>query len=180
MTTLVDFIKNNPVSDSEPDLEVGDSLGTRTIDGINYVILTKKDSTIITIDKTEFDRLSDIKHELLEKEFPDIPFSICLPDDELVKLDEPFTDEPVIFIRDRRASEHSYMWHEVPEEIRNKYNSNIKIEKMGGNPITLRQIINEMAITDEYSKMEEAMDDHRFLEGFDRSTPIQYFASFGS
>ena len=180
MTTLVDFIKNNPVPDSGPHMETGESLGRHIIDGINYHILTKLDGTTIKTDQTNYDKWADIKYKLLNQEFPNLPFCMDTRDEELIKLDLPFTEEPVIFIRDNRASKHSYMWDGVPEDIRNKYNSNIRIQQIDNKPITLRQIINQMAITDEYSKMEESMDDHRFLEGFDQSTPIQYSVSFGS
>jgi hypothetical protein len=34
----------------------------------------------------------DRLYELINLEFPDCPFSICLPEEELLRLDEPFCD----------------------------------------------------------------------------------------
>ena len=163
-----------------PDIKLGDSYGQHEIDGVQYAVLTNADGTVIKTNITGLAKWDETKYNLIEHEFPNLPFSICLDDDDLIKLDEPFTEEPVIFVKDDRASKTSYSWHLVDELERNQYNSNIKIEKRGDNSITLRQIILEMSNTEEYSKINEIGDDHRFLEGFDQPTPIQFVASFGS
>ena len=46
----------------------------------------------------------------MKDEFPSYPFSIGLDDELLLKLDDPFTDEPVIFINDDRSTDSNYYW----------------------------------------------------------------------
>ena len=178
--SLVEFLKHNPMPEGEPKTEVGDSYTEYEIDGVPHSIITKVDGTVIKTNIAERTKWSETKHNLLEQEFPNIPFQICLAHTELISLDEPFTDEPVVFVKDDRACKYSYYWKLWPELERNRYNTNIKISKKGDNPITLRQIILEMAATDEYQMVADAGDNHIFLEWLQPRTPIQYAAWFGS
>ena len=181
MVSLVDFLKNNPMPNPGPQLKVGDRSTEKTINGRIYETITRANGTKIETDITDYKKWDDQRQELLEKEFPDnLPFSICLSDDDLINLHGPFTQEPVIFIRDNRANEHSYMWQNVSEQERNRYNSNFRVKKQGDRAITLRQIILEMSRVAEYRLIEQTGEEHCFLEGFDQTSPIQYVTSFGS
>ncbi len=180
MSKLIEFLKNSPRPETGPKLEVGDSLSHSTVNGRIFNTITKVDGTVIKTDDTENQKWFDLRCQLIEDEFSNLPFTVCLDDDELLELDEPFTDEPVIFIRDNRASEHSYMWHDIDELERNRYNSNFRVKRQGDKPITLRQIINEMGRVAEYKLINEAGEEHRFFEGLEKRSPIQYLAFFGS
>ena len=100
----------------------------------------------------------------MKDEFPSYPFSIGLDDELLLKLDDPFTDEPVIFINDDRSTDSNYYWKGISQSEKNKHNRNIKIEQVDGQKITLRQILLKMSKTQEYLKIEESGYPHHFLE----------------
>ncbi len=93
------------------------------------------------------------RFNLYDREFPNYPFRIALDDDELLKLDEPFTDEPEIFIRDNRSSVMAWQEGYKPSSVSNLHDTNINIKKIGNTSITLRQILEEMANTPEYKKV---------------------------
>ncbi len=90
------------------------------------------------------------RFNLYDREFPNYPFRIALDDDELLKLDEPFTDEPEIFIRDDRSRKCGWKDDYVPDYVSNLHDTNISVKQIDNKPITLRQILEKMAKTPEY------------------------------
>ena len=128
ISNLVNFLESNPSPSKGPDIEVGDSYGIRERDGRSYGILTKKDGSITEVDVTHQEKWYDQYFDLIKNEFPSCPFTISLDADLLIKLDEPFTDEKVIFVKDDRATDDNYYWDGISQSDRSKHNSNIKIE----------------------------------------------------
>ena len=115
----------------------------------------------------------------LHKQFPNCPFDIeCVK--HIKELDEPITQLTGIIIKDDRANEHNFYYHELPTEERNKYINYLGITRTD-KPITLRQIINAMISSPHYNNDTVKNDDHSFLEGFDISeNGVLFTASFGS
>lgn len=113
-----------------------------------------------------------------DKEFPDVPFSISLPDEYLDKLDEQFTDEDIIIIKDDRTD--SYYYSKCSKEYKKKFINNMVIKATKNNKITLRQIINKMIKNKHYSNEVVIQDNHNFLEGFAKINDNMYMPFFGS
>jgi hypothetical protein len=133
-----------------------------------------------TLDKIDDEYMNGLM-DIINNEFPNAPFNISLDDEELLNLDEPFTNEKVIFIKDGRQNEYSYYYKQVIlDGTINKYCDYMKIEQINNNPITLRQIINNMIKSEHYNDDDVKQDDHKFLEGFEKQTDIQYEVFFGS
>lgn len=106
--------------------------------------------------------------EELEKQFPNSPFRISLPEiktiNDLYKLDEPFTTKKIIFLYDDRINTIEPFYPNCvkcsSEELK-KFNNCIPIMvDNGSNFITIRQIINDM-IEDPYYNDEELINYHK-------------------
>lgn len=155
MSSLVEFLKNS----KEPDEPKFDENGA-------------------LIDDHKDEEYYEKLFELTDLEFPDCPFSISLGREDLLNLDEPFTEEPVIFIKDDRTN--SYYYDNLTQSEKNEYINYTKVEQIDAKPITLRQVLNSMSEDPHYRIPAVIEDDHRFLEFFDKKTDIQYEMFFGS
>ena len=182
MCELITFLKTEIQPTSTPDdyYHIGCTHTTTLIDGDKYGILTKLNGKSITINESASDRWYTRYYELIAIAFPNAPFDISLSVEELLNLDEPFTDERTIVIKDTRATPKKYYWEEYTQSELNKYISHIIVKKPNNQSITLRQILNVMINNDEYKKMAELDEPHMFLEGFQKTTKIQYTSCFGS
>ena len=182
MSELISFLKTETEPPSAPDdYYHTNCLQTKnTIDGIKYCTFKKPNGDSITINESAYDEWHERYMELIENEFPNAPFTISLSNDEIIALDDPFTEEHSIIIKDDRASLSNYYWENVPHSELSKYISYVVVKKMGDTPITLRQILNVMIHSDEYKKMDELGEPHCFLELFQKTTKIQYESCFGS
>jgi len=134
-------------------------------------------------DEIDKDFYFETMYELTDKEFPNCPFSISLPTEELIKLDKPFTDQKTIVIRDDRAcSPFKYIGFSEGDPRRELFSSYTIVTQRNGQPITLRQVLKKMITTPEYHKMCDAGVNHRFLESIyeKKTTSIQYGLGWGS
>ena len=125
----------------------------------------------------------EIKHtkllEDLDSIFPNCPFSIdCI--DSIKELDEVFTEEKDIIIKDNRANEFNYYYSNLENNDLSQYVDYLVIKQKNDTPITLRQVLTEMSESLHYNNDIVKGDDHIFLEGFDKTTDIEYSAFFGS
>jgi len=153
MSKLLSFLRETP----EPErfqTEVGDSRYSTKINGIDYDIYTSKKGVIT---KKKCSNYYDTVIKLIKKEFPDSPFHVSLSTNDLLQLDEPFTNENYIII------------------ITKRYQCQVLIERLDNTPITLRQILNKLINTTEYN----AYTGH-FLQYFEKNNNIQYTACFGN
>ena len=119
--------------------------------------------------------------EDLDLAFPNCPFFIsCV--NSMQKLDEKFTDEQLIIIKDDRAKYWSLWFEDFTEEEANEYINYTVVKASYSQPITLRTIIQAMTDDGHYSNFYTLRDSHRFLEGFDKSSELDilYTCSFGS
>lgn len=119
-------------------------------------------------------------HNLLMDEFPNAPFSICLPYCELIKLDKPFSNEKVVVIHDDRASHTNYYYKDVPLSDINQFRDYLVIKQKNNKCITLRDVLHEMIQSPHYNHSIISKDPHCFLEAFFQTSPIQYNPFFGS
>ena len=128
----------------------------------------------------DFDEIKYIKLlEELDAIFPNCPFSIsCIND--IKQLDETFTEKKDIIIKDDRANEFNYYYSNLPKNELPKYVDYLVIKQKNDTPITLRQVLTEMSDSLHYNNDIVKGDDHIFLEGFDKTTDIEYSAFFGS
>jgi hypothetical protein len=128
----------------------------------------------------EFDEIKYIKLlEELDAIFPNCPFSIsCIND--IKQLDETFTEKKDIIIKDDRANEFNYYYSNLNKNELAQYTNYLVIKQKNDVPITLRQILTEMSHSTHYNNSIIMKDDHRFLEGFDKMTDIEYISCFGS
>ena len=125
----------------------------------------------------------EIKHTKLLEElddiFPNCPFSIvCIND--IKQLDETFTEKKDIIIKDDRANEFNYYYSNLPKNELPQYVDYLVIKQKNDTPITLRQVLTGMSDSLHYNNDIVKGDDHIFLEGFDKTTDIEYSAFFGS
>ena len=127
----------------------------------------------------EFDEIKYIKLlEELDAIFPNCPFSIsCIND--IKQLDETFTEKKDIIIKDDRANEFNYYYSNLNKNELAQYTNYLVIKQKNHVPITLRQILNTIINVQEYKDMVKYTD-HNFLEGFSKTTDIQYNTFFGS
>jgi len=115
----------------------------------------------------------------LDEIFPNCPFTIsCIED--IKELDETFTEEKTIIIKDDRASETNYYYSEFNKNQLAQYVDYLVIKQKDDKPITLRQILTEMSNSPHYNDEVVIGDDHRFLEFFEQNTDIEYTMFFGS
>ena len=118
-------------------------------------------------------------NEQLDSIFPNCPFVISCIDD-INELDNPFTNEKNIIIKDNRASDSNYYYSNLSKNELSQYVDYLVITQKNNKPITLRQIITEMSNSPHYNEDIITGDFHCFLDGFDKTTDIEYPASFGS
>ena len=177
---LVEFLTTNPKPVSKlPELQVGDSLSYSDRNGVTYVVHTTKDGLRTEEDNTLQDAWFKTKNELLDAEFPDCPFHICLDDSELCMLDEPFTTEVTLTVIDDRACSEFFGFDE-DDPRRQTLFSSIEVSQVDGRPITLRQILTRMIQTPSYAEIAQHTN-HNFLECFVRDfSPRTYTSCFGS
>lgn len=116
-------------------------------------------------------------HARWEKEFPNAPFSISLPDEYLDQLDLPYTNQDIIIIKDDRTN--SYYYSNCDPKYKKKF-INYMVIKSKNKKITLRHILNKMIKNKHYSNKVVIEDDHHFLEFFDKKNNNIYEPSFGS
>jgi len=127
--------------------------------------------------------LDELKYNKLFKDldeiFPNCPFSISCIDD-IMELDEVFTKEKTIIIKDNRASQWNYYYSNIDKNELSQYVNYLVVKQKNNKPITLRQVLTEMSNSVHYNDDIISEDFHNFLEGFDKTTDIQYVACFGS
>ena len=124
----------------------------------------------------EYEEYEELQTELY-KQFPNCPFDIaCI--ENLNELDEPFTQQTGIIIKDDRASPNNYYYDGMEENERNQYINYMGISKLDNKPITLRQILNKMISNPHYNNDIVKDDPHCILEGFDISTNGIVFSPF--
>jgi hypothetical protein len=126
------------------------------------------------------------------EQFPNKPFEIdCITD--IRQLDEAFTRQAGIIIKDDRANEHNYYYDNLSargnprgcmfsEHDRNEYINYLGISEINeGAPITLRQVLTAMIHSPHYNNDIVKHDPHSILEGFDMSSNgVVYTPFFGS
>ena len=127
--------------------------------------------------------LDEVKYNKLFKDldeiFPNGPFCISCIDD-IMELDEVFTKEKTIIIKDNRASQWNYYYSNIDKNELSQYVNYLVVKQKNNKPIKLRQVLTEMSNSSHYNDTIISGDFHNFLEGFDKTTDIQYVASFGS
>ena len=112
-------------------------------------------------------------------QFIGCPFDIsCI--DKIEELDNIFTNEKMIWIRDNRINiNNNYYSSYSNKDI--DYNTHfLQIKKIDNNPITLRQILKQMSICDHYNNDIIKKDPHHFLELFRYNGLNIYTTIFGS
>ena len=130
---------------------------------------------ISDFDEEKYEKLTNDLDEI----FPNCPFNIsCIED--IKELDETFTEEKTIIIKDDRASETNYYYSEFNKNQLVQYVDYLVIKQKDNKPITLRQILTEMSNSPHYNDEVVIGDDHRFLEFFEQNTDIEYTMFFGS
>ena len=90
-------------------------------------------------------------NQLIQEEFPDSPFGIALDSQDLLKLDDNFTSEKSIFIKDDRASCPVFGFSDN-DPRKNSLTSYTLIKQVEGKPITLRQVLNTIINVQEYKQ----------------------------
>lgn len=123
--------------------------------------------------KINYDEYFDIIHH----EFPDCPFIVSLSYSSLLRLDQPFdkNDPDVIVIRDTRVLRDTFGFYQSVKHDPDVSDCEMDIYKHSDDsPITLRQVIGEMSMSDHYDNGYVIQDDHRFLEGFDSCGVDEY------
>ena len=134
------------------------------------------------------------------EQFPNKPFEIdCITD--IRQLDEAFTRQAGIIIKDDRANEHNYYYdnlsargnprgcmfseHDIPKDCifyendRNEFINYLGISEIKeGTPITLRQVLTAMIRSPHYNNDIVKHDPHSILEGFDTSSNGVVFTPF--
>lgn len=116
---------------------------------------------------------------LLDEEFPNCSFSICLSNDELFRLDEPMTNKKKIKLIDTNINPFNFYYSQLPLETIQKMKKAIFVNQIDNQPITLRQVLDTMR-THRHFKGFKGGDDHRFLERIFRVSPDTFELHFGS
>ena len=117
-------------------------------------------------------------------DFPKACFDICLGlnnvDDYNKMMDEKFTDENTIIVKDDRANEWSYYWSEWPRDKLAQFVNYTVVNRVDNKPITLRQVFKAMEADPHYSLESSRQDNHCFIEVIEWNTPIQISFFWGS
>ena len=111
----------------------------------------------------------------IEKIFPESPFMIRLSPKRLNNMDNPFTYEKTIYIYDGRSIFYENIGDNNREQI---FKNELIISKLDNNPITLRQIINEMMNSKHYNELMVISDLHYLLEYMEEESYTKYVALF--
>jgi hypothetical protein len=117
-------------------------------------------------------------NDLINIEFPNSPFNICLSFNQLQKLDEPFTSFDRIIIIDGRISDSNPYYSGVYETELSKLYHELVIESIDNKPITLRQVLTSMSTDKHYNMSVIRRDYHRFLEDFGPTDEPHVFSTF--
>lgn len=118
-------------------------------------------------------------NRLLNEEFPNAFYSICLSAEELLRLDEPMTDKKKIKLIDTNINPFNIYYSQLPLEQIQKMKKAIYVYQKDNQPITLRQVLDTMR-THRHFKGFKGEDDHIFLEGIIQISPDTYELWFGS
>lgn len=114
-------------------------------------------------------------HAKLLHYFPNAPFLFSL--DSTIDLDEKFTDEKVIFIKDTRIGKDHVYYQKNNGNL--PYNL-IMIKSVDDKPITLKYIIESMIHSSSYNDPKLIESEICFFQGLVKTTPIQYEALFSN
>jgi hypothetical protein len=117
-------------------------------------------------------------NNLINIEFPNSPFNICLTFKTLQKLDEPFTSLHTIIIMDGRISDSNSYYSGVYESELIKLHHELVIESIDNKPITLRQVLTSMITNKHYNMSVIRRDYHRFLKAFRLTDDPHVFSAF--
>ena len=117
-------------------------------------------------------------NKLIDIEFPNSPFNICLTFNELQKLDQPFTSFDQIIIMDGRITDSNPYYSGVYESELIKLHHELVIESIDNKPITLRQVLTSMISDTHYNMPVICKDNHRFLEAFEPTNDLHVFNTF--
>lgn len=117
-------------------------------------------------------------NKLIDIEFPNSPFNICLTFNELQKLDKPFTSFDKIIIMDGRITDSNPYYSGVYESELIKLHHELVIESIDNKPITLRQVLISMISDTHYNMPVICKDYHRFLEAFEPTDEPHVFSTF--
>lgn len=111
----------------------------------------------------------------IEKLFPESPFMIRLSPTLLNNIDRPLTYEKTIYIYDGR----SIFYEDIGNIDRGQlFKNELVISQIDDNPITLRQIINEMINSKHYNELFIMSDLHYLLEYIEKESYTKYTALF--
>tara|TARA_R110001632_G_scaffold186503_1_gene306875 strand:+ start:190 stop:618 length:429 start_codon:yes stop_codon:yes gene_type:complete len=123
-------------------------------------------------------------HNQIDIDFPNAYFDICLGLNNIEeynkKMDEKFTDEKTIIVKDDRANTSSYHWSEWPENELAEFINYTCVTAVDDKPITLRQVFKTMEADPHYERGGVCCQDHRFIEFIKWDTPIQISFCWGS
>jgi len=128
-------------------------------------------------DDDAFDEDYTEMQRLLRLEFGECPFTICLDREDLLRLDEPLTDQSQIVVHDGRASAPSGFPMDDPRRAR--LTTDTIVTAIDNAPITLRRILHTIKHVPAYAEMAEHSD-RVFLESIEPVTPSRYSCYFGS
>jgi hypothetical protein len=93
-----------------------------------------------------------------------------------------FSEESVIFIYDDRANSNNFYYSGLSDNELAQFKNYTMVRAKNDEPITYRQVIQAIIDDPHYRNDIVASDNHRFLEGFDKSnnSDIQFSPFFGS
>lgn len=129
-----------------------------------------RDDDTFDDDYTELQRL-------LQLEFGECPFTICLDREDLLRLDEPLTDQSHVVVHDGRASSPSGFPMNDPR--RERLTTDTVVSAIDNQPITLRRILHTIKNVPEYAEI-AGQSDRIFLETIEQCTPSRFSCYFGS
>jgi hypothetical protein len=113
--------------------------------------------------------------------FPNCPFTIsCV--NKIEELDNIFTQEKVIIIKDDRANYWHWWFDDITEEETKEYINYTVVKAPYNGNITLRTIIQAMINDQHYHNDLVLRDSHHFLESIDKQNDqsIEYISYWGS
>jgi hypothetical protein len=107
--------------------------------------------------------------------FPESPFMIRLSPKRLNNIDRPFTYEKTIYLYDGRSLFYESIGDNDGEQT---FKNKLIITQIDNNPITLRQIINDMMKSNHYNDLIVMSDLHYLLEYIEEESYTKYVALF--